>query len=217
MNRKLCAPADKVQSWESINWKKAEDYVKKLQMRIVKAQKSGHCSKVKTLQWLLTHSFYAKALAVRRVTSNKGKNTAGVDHEIWKTPKGKFAAISKLGRPLSIPTMTDRAMQTLYKFALEPLAETLADPNSYGFRTGRSTHDAIGQCFNDLCRAKSPQWILEGDIKGCFDHISHKWLMENIPMDKEMLRKWLKCGFVETKKLFPTKEGTPQGGTISRY
>ena len=106
-------------------------------------------------------------------------------------------------------------MQTLYKFALEPLAETLADPNSYGFRIGRSTHDAIGQCFNDLCRASSPQWILEGDIKGCFDHISHDWLMVNIPMDKEMLRRWLKCGFVETRKLFPTEEGTPQGGTIS--
>ena len=236
MNRKLCAPTDRARSWESIDWKKAEAYVKKLQMRIVKAQKDGHYSKVKTLQWLLTHSFYAKALAVKRATSNKGKNTAGVDHELWKTPKGKFEAIDKLKRrgykpqplrrvyipkkngkmrPLSIPTMTDRAMQTLYKFALEPLAETLADPNSYGFRIGRSTHDAIGQCFTDLCRAGSPQWILEGDIKGCFDHISHNWLLENIPMDKEMLGKWLKCGFVETKKLFPTEEGTPQGGTIS--
>lgn len=236
MNRKLCAPADKAQCWESIDWKKAEAYVKKLQMRIAKAQKDGHYNKVKSLQWLLTHSFYAKALAVKRVTSNKGKNTAGVDHELWKTPKGKFEAIDKLKRrgyqpqplrrvyipkkngklrPLSIPTMTDRAMQTLYKFALEPLAETLADPNSYGFRIGRSTHDTIGQCFNDLCRAGSPQWILEGDIKGCFDHISHNWLLQNIPMDKEMLKKWLKCGFVETKKLFPTEEGTPQGGTIS--
>ena len=136
MNRKLCAPADRARSWESIDWKKAEAYVKKLQMRIVKAQKDGHYSKVKTLQWLLTHSFYAKALAVKRVTSNKGKNTAGVDHELWKTPKGKFEAIDKLKRrgykpqplrrvyipkkngklrPLNIPTMTDRAMQTLYK------------------------------------------------------------------------------------------------------
>ena len=136
MNRKLCAPADRAQSWESIDWKKAEAYVKKLQMRIVKAQKDGHYNKVKTLQWLLTHSFYAKALAVKRVTSNKGKNTAGVDHELWKTPKGKFEAIEKLKRrgyqpqplrrvyipkkngklrPLSIPTMTDRAMQTLYE------------------------------------------------------------------------------------------------------
>lgn len=94
MNRKLCAPADRARSWESIDWKKAEAYVKKLQMRIVKAQKDGHYSKVKTLQWLLTHSFYAKALAVKRVTSNKGKNTAGVDHELWKTPKGKCSHLS---------------------------------------------------------------------------------------------------------------------------
>ncbi len=236
MNRKLCAPANVNKSWESINWKEAENYVKKLQMRIVKAQKDGHYNKVKSLQWLLTHSFYAKALAVRRVTSNRGKNTAGVDHEIWKTSHGKYEAINKLQRrgyrpkplrrvyipkkngklrPLSIPTMTDRAMQTLYKYALEPVAETTADPNSYGFRIGRSTHDAIGQCFNDLCRCGSPQWILEGDIKGCFDHISHEWLMENIPMDKVMLKKWLKCGYVDTKKLFPTEEGTPQGGSIS--
>ena len=98
MNRKLCAPANRAQSWESRDWKKAEAYVKKLQMRIVKAQKGGHYNKVKSLQWLLTHSFYAKALAVKRVTSNKGKNTAGVDHELWKTPKGKFEAIDKLKR-----------------------------------------------------------------------------------------------------------------------
>ena len=187
MNRKLCAPADRARSWESIDWKKAEAYVKKLQMRIVKAQQEGHYSKVKTLQWLLTHSFYAKALAVKRVTSNRGKNTAGVDHELWLTPEAKFKAINKLKRrgyrpqplkrvyipkkngklrPLSIPTMTDRAMQTLYMFALEPLAETYGDPNSYGFRIGRSTHDAIEQCFTDLNKGKSPEWILEGDIKG---------------------------------------------------
>lgn len=236
MNRKLCAPADKAQSWESIDWKKAEAYVKKLQMRIVKAQKEGHYSKVKSLQWLLTHSFYAKALAVKRVTSNSGKRTSGVDHELWLTPQAKFIAISKLNRrgyrpqplrrhyipkkngkmrPLSIPTMTDRAMQTLYKFSLEPIAETYADPNSYGFRIGRSTHDAIEQCFTDLNKGKSPKWILEGDIKGCFDHISHQWLLENIPMDTQILEKWLKCGYVETQKLFPTDEGTPQGGTIS--
>ena len=236
MNRKLCAPANRAQSWESIDWKKAEAYVKKLQMRIVKAQKEGHYSKVKSLQWLLTHSFYAKALAVKRVTSNSGKRTSGVDHELWLTPQAKFIAISKLNRrgyrpqplrrhyipkkngkmrPLSIPTMTDRAMQTLYKFSLEPIAETYADPNSYGFRIGRSTHDAIEQCFTDLNKGKSPKWILEGDIKGCFDHISHQWLLENIPMDTQILEKWLKCGYVETQKLFPTDEGTPQGGTIS--
>lgn len=106
-------------------------------------------------------------------------------------------------------------MQTLYKFALEPLAETYADHNSYGFRIGRSTHDAIVQCFTVLSRKISPQWVLEGDIKGCFDHISHKWLLDNILMDTQILGKWLKCGYVETGRLFPTDEGAPQGGTIS--
>ena len=236
MNGKPCASPGIATCWEEIDWQKARAYVKKLQMRIVKAQKEGHYSKVKSLQWLLTHSFYAKALAVKRVTSNSGKRTSGVDHELWLTPQAKFIAISKLNRrgyrpqplrrhyipkkngkmrPLSIPTMTDRAMQTLYKFSLEPIAETYADPNSYGFRIGRSTHDAIEQCFTDLNKEKSPKWILEGDIKGCFDHISHQWLLENIPMDTQILEKWLKCGYVETQKLFPTDEGTPQGGTIS--
>ena len=236
MNGKPCASPGIATCWEEIDWQKARAYVKKLQMRIVKAQKEGHYSKVKSLQWLLTHSFYAKALAVKRVTSNSGKRTSGVDHELWLTPQAKFNAISKLNRrgyrpqplrrhyipkkngkmrPLSIPTMTDRAMQTLYKFSLEPIAETYADPNSYGFRIGRSTHDAIEQCFTDLNKGKSPKWILEGDIKGCFDHISHQWLLENIPMDTRILEKWLKCGYVETQKLFPTDEGTPQGGTIS--
>lgn len=236
MNGKPCASSDNAKCWEEIDWQKALAYVKKLQIRIVKAQKEGHYSKVKSLQWLLTHSFYAKALAVKRVTSNSGKRTSGVDHELWLTPQAKFNAISKLKRrgyhpqplrrhyipkkngkmrPLGIPTMTDRAMQTLYKFALEPIAETYADPNSYGFRIGRSTHDAIEQCFTDLNKGKSPEWILEGDIKGCFDHISHEWLLENIPMDTQILEKWLKCGYVEIKKLFPTEEGAPQGGTIS--
>ena len=236
MNGQPCASTAETLNWESINWETASAYVRKLQMRIVKAQKEGHISKVKSLQWLLTHSFYAKALAVRRVTSNRGKNTPGVDHELWKTPQAKFNAIAKLNRrgyqpqpfrrvyipkkngkmrPLSMPTMTDRAMQTLYKFALEPIAETYADPNSYGFRVGRGTHDAIEQCFTDLNKGKSPEWILEGDIKGCFDHISHEWLMENIPMDTQILGKWLKSGFVETGRIFPTEEGTPQGGAIS--
>lgn len=236
MNGKPCASPGIATCWEAIDWQKALAYVKKLQVRIVKAQKEGHYSKVKSLQWLLTHSFYAKALAVKRVTSNQGKRTSGVDHELWLTPQAKWSAISKLNRrgyrpqplrrhyipkkngkmrPLGIPTMTDRAMQTLYKFSLEPIAETYADPNSYGFRIGRSTHDAIEQCFTDLNKGKSPEWILEGDIKGCFDHISHEWLLENIPMDTQILEKWLKCGYVETRKLFPTDEGTPQGGTIS--
>ena len=183
MNGKPCASPGIATCWEAIDWQKALAYVKKLQVRIVKAQKEGHYSKVKSLQWLLTHSFYAKALAVKRVTSNQGKRTSGVDHELWLTPQAKFNAISKLNRrgyhpqplrrhyipkkngkmrPLGIPTMTDRAMQTLYKFSLEPIAETYADPNSYGFRIGRSTHDAIEQCFTDL--NKGTRGVEEGRL-----------------------------------------------------
>jgi len=215
---------------------KAEAYVKKLQMRIVKAHQQGRTGKVKSLQWLLTHSFYGRALAVRRVTSNKGKKTAGVDKVLWSTPKLKYKAILDLKRrgykplplkrvyipkksgkmrPLSIPCMKDRAMQTLYKFALEPIAEITADPNSYGFRAKRCVQDAVEQCFTCLNKGKSPKWVLEGDIKGCFDNISHEWILSNIPMDKDILRKWLKSGYIETGKLFPTDSGSPQGSAIS--
>lgn len=118
-------------------------------------------------------------------------------------------------RPLGIPTMKDRAMQALYLMALDPIAETTGDSHSYGFRKHRCTHDAIEQCYIVLSRSVAPEWILEGDIKGCFDHISHEWLINNIPMDKEILRKWLECGYVFNGELFPTEEGTPQGGIIS--
>lgn len=232
-----CAPTDNQQiAWDSINWLKCELAIKKLQARIVKAQKEGRYGRVKTLQWMLTHSFYAKALAVRRVTSNNGSKTAGVDHVTWKDSETKFQAIGMLKRrgyqpqplrrihieksngklrPLGIPTIKDRAMQALYLMALEPVAETTADSRSYGFRKERCTMDAVQQCHNVLRKGYSPEWILEGDIKGCFDHISHEWLLNNIPMDKVMLGKWLECGFVFNKQLFPTEEGTPQGGIIS--
>ena len=205
MDKKMCATSDVAKEWDKIDWNKANAYVKKLQMRIVKAHQEGKHGRVKSLQWLLTHSFYARALAVKRVTENRGKRTAGVDGVLWSTPKSKYEAILDLKRknykpqplkrvyipkkngkkrPLSIPTMKDRAMQTLYKFALEPIAEITADPNSYGFRIGRCTQDAIEQCFTSLNKAKSPKWVLEGDIKGCFDNISHEWVLNNIPLDK---------------------------------
>jgi RNA-directed DNA polymerase len=118
-------------------------------------------------------------------------------------------------RPLGIPTMADRAMQALYLLALDPIAETLGDPNSYGFRKGRAAADALEQCFKALHLQTSAQWVLEGDIKSCFDRISHGWLMAHIPMDKAMLTKWLKAGFVEQGTWFPTEAGTPQGGVCS--
>ena len=115
-------------------------------------------------------------------------------------------------RPLSIPTMRDRAMQALYLLALDPVSETTADPNAYGFRRGRSTADAMEACFIALCQKDRAQWILEGDIRSCFERISHEWLLTHIPMDKAMLAKWLKAGYLENRRLFPTEEGTPQGG-----
>lgn len=222
--------------WNSIDWNRCERKVRKLQVRIAKAQKEKRYNKVQALQHLLVISFGAKALAVKRVTSNKGKRTSGVDKVKWATPTDKLNAIRSLKRrgyrpsplkrvyiaksngkkrPLGIPTMRDRAMQALYLMALEPITETTADDNSYGFRKYRGTADAIDALHRWLSRDCSPQWILEGDIKGCFDHISHEWLLGNVRTDKTVLRKWLKCGVVFNKLLIPTVEGTPQGGIIS--
>ena len=222
--------------WHAIDWRQANHNVRRLQARIVKATQEGRWGKVKALQRLLTHSFSGKALAVRRVTENQGKDTPGVDGDTWETPAKKATALRSLRqrgyrprplrrvyipksngkrRPLGIPTMTDRAMQALYLFALDPISETTADPNSYGFRPNRSTADAMAQCFNVLAKSDRAQWVLEGDIKSCFDRISHDWLLAHIPMEKAMLRKWLKAGYMERHVVFPTEEGTPQGGVIS--
>lgn len=224
------------QSWHEIQWVKAYQVVARLQTRIAKAAKAGEWRKVRTLQRLLTKSSGAKALAVRRVTENQGRKTPGVDQQTWDTPEAKWKAVVDLGnkrykplplrriyipkangekRPLGIPTMRDRAMQALHLLALEPVAETTGDHHSYGFRRERSTADAIEQVRNVLGRKASPKWVLEGDIKGCFDNISHDWLVANVCMDKGILRKWLKAGFIETGRLFPTQAGTPQGGIIS--
>ena len=229
-----CAPSGL--GWQTINWVIVRCQVKKLQARIVKAIQAGKHGKVKALQWLLTHSFSGKALAVKRVSENRGKNTPGVDKVIWNTSKAKINAIASLQRsgykplplrrvlipkkkgktrPLGIPVMQDRAMQALYLLALEPIAETTADRHSYGFRPERSTADAGEQCFSCLARGDRAQWVLEADIKACFDAISHEWLIDNIPVDKTILQKWLKAGFVYQKQLFPTESGTPQGGIIS--
>ncbi|NLS14008.1 group II intron reverse transcriptase/maturase [Vibrio sp. SM6] len=224
------------ESWHTIDWESCNRRVKKLQVRIAKATLNKDWRQVKKLQRMLVRSFSAKAIAVRRVTENRGKKTPGVDKETWNTPALKWDAIKGLTRkgykpkplrriyipkangkkrPLGIPTMKDRAMQALYLLALEPVSESTADRHSYGFRPHRSCADAIEQCFVNLSRKASAQWVLEGDIKGCFDFISHDWLIANIPMEKAILKKWLKAGYMEAGSWNETEAGTPQGGIIS--
>lgn len=208
-DHKDCAPETSTKHWKSIDWAQVRGRVKSLQLRIAKATMEGRHNKAKALQWLLTHSLDAKLLAVKRVTENSGKRTPGVDGILWKNPNQKLQAalslvrknyealplrrlyiLKKNGkkRPLGIPTMKDRAYQALHLLALEPVSETLADKGSYGFRQKRSCHDAIERCYIHLSRNDSATWVLEGDIKGCFDHINHQWLMQNIPMDKKILQ-----------------------------
>jgi RNA-directed DNA polymerase len=223
--------------WHAIDWLKAHRHVRRLQVRIVKAGQARRWGKVQALQHLLTHSFAAKALAVKRVTENPGKRTPGADGILWDSPEKKAAAIGQLRqygyrpqplrrlwipkahgqgfRPLGIPCKGDLAMQALYLQALEPIAETTGDPNSYGFRKARSTAEAMQQGFIVLGKRKSPKWSLEGDIQACFEQISPDWLLAHIPMDKGILRKWLKAGFMDQGTLYPTEAGTPQGGIAS--
>jgi RNA-directed DNA polymerase len=221
------APSADARDWARIDWRTVRTEVYRLQVRIAKA---------KALQRLLAHSYSAKQLAVRRVVTNHGRHTPGVDGVRWRTLGQKQQAVVLLRRrgyrprplrrvyilksngkqrPLGIPTMHDRAMQALYSLALEPVVEMYADPNSYGFRPRRSLHDAIGQCFSVLAKKHSPRWILDADIKACFDRISHGWLLAHVPMDKGILKAWLTAGYIEENALHVTEEGTPQGGIVS--
>ena len=235
------AVPNRVVDWHSINWKKVYRTVRRLQARIVKAVREGRWHKVKALVYLLTHSFSGRALAILRVVSNSGAKTPGVDGILWKTPEAKSAAFSKLRRrgyqpqplrrvyipksngkqrPLGIPIVADRAMQALDLLGLDPIEETLADGHSYGFRLDRCCADALDQCHKILRGphgrdTRGPDWIFEGDIKSCFDRIGHGWLLDHIFMDRQMLGKWLKAGYLENQAFFATTEGTPQGGIIS--
>src|ERR1700719_4247142 len=230
------AVSSEAAEWYAIDWQAIHRKVRRLQVRIAQATKESRWGKVRALQRLLTHSYSGKVLAVRRVTENAGKKTPGVDGEIWDTPEKKIRAAHELKRrgyqpqplrrvyipksdgktmrPLGIPTMCDRAQQALYLLALDPIGETTADKNSYGFRQQRSCADAIEQGFNAL-KSATTQWVLEGDIRSCFDKISHDWLLAHVPMDRAILRKWLESGYMDKHVLHETTDGTPQGGIIS--
>ena len=224
--------------WKGINWRKLERMTFKLQKRIFQASERGDVKACRKLQKTLIRSWSAKCIAVRRVTQdNQGKNTAGVDGVKSLTPKQRTNLVGKLKlegkakptrrvnipkpgtsetRPLGIPTINDRALQALCKMALEPEWEAKFEPNSYGFRPGRSCHDAIGAIFNNI--KQKAKYVLDADIAKCFDRIDHKALLTKIatfPTMRQQVRTWLKAGYYDQGNLFPTNEGTPQGGVIS--
>lgn len=230
------ASSNVLQEWAAIDWRRVQRNVRAMQIRLTKASQEGDWRRVKALQRWLTRSFSAKALAVKRVTENQGKRTAGVDGKLWDSPEKRLAAIATLKkprykplplrrvyipksngkmRPLGIPTIKDRAMQALHLLALDPVLETLSDRRSYGFRKNRSTADAMSAIFRQTSQKVSAQWVLDADIEGFFDNISHNWMVDNVRMDKSILRKWLKSGVIDREQLLETEEGTPQGGIIS--
>jgi RNA-directed DNA polymerase len=224
--------------WNQIPWRKLEKMVYKLQKRIYQASNRGDVKTVRRLQKLLMKSWSAKCLAVRRVTQdNQGKKTAGVDGVKSLTPKQHLKLVNKLHlsskasptrrvwipkpgreekRPLGIPTMHDRALQALVKLALEPEWEAIFEPNSYGFRPGRSCQDAVQAIF-DAIRYKA-KYVLDADIAKCFDRIDHEALLNKLntfPTIRRQIRAWLKAGVMDNMQYLDTSEGTPQGGVIS--
>jgi len=230
-------------TWRELPWRKLEKHVYRMQKRIYQASQRGNTRQVEKLQKLLLKSEAARLLAVRRVTQeNQGKKTAGVDGVKSVPPKQRFLMARQLHtkrwkhreqpkparrvwipkpgkaekRPLGIPTMMERAKQALVKLALEPAWEAVFEPNSYGFRPGRSCHDAIGAIFLGI-RYK-PKFVCDADIKGCFDTIDHEALLKKLntyPKLTHLIKGWLKAGVMEGLDFTPTERGTPQGGVIS--
>ncbi|MBE9223670.1 group II intron reverse transcriptase/maturase [Cyanobacterium stanieri LEGE 03274] len=228
---------DKTENWQSINWKKVEIEVFRLQKRIYRASQSGNKKLTHKLQKLLTSSYYAKLLSTRKVTQdNQGRKTAGVDGVKSLTPNQRLEMVNNLNlrgkskptrrvwipkvdgeqRPLGIPCMEERVRQCLVKLALEPQWEAKFEPNSYGFRPAKSTHDAVEAIFNAI--RFQPKYVLDADIAKCFDRINHDELLNKLethPLLRREIKAWLKSGVLDDGLLLPTNEGTPQGGTIS--
>jgi RNA-directed DNA polymerase len=227
--------------WHDVNWRKANRIVRQLRQRIFKATQNGDIKRVRSLQRLMLRSYSNVLLSVRKATQeNQGKKTAGVDRVLVKTPLQRMKLTNDLAmnnkdwqpkptrrvyipksngknRPLGIPTIRDRCLQAIVKNALEPYWEAKFEGCSYGFRPGRSVHDAIGKIYLLTCPHRTKKWIVDADISGCFDNIEHQNLMKsigNFPA-RRLISAWLKSGYVDGNTFHKTESGTPQGGIIS--
>src|SRR5260370_10662436 len=236
----LANGTEKQTDWNTINWRKANRTVRNLRHRMFTARQEGNLKKVRSLQKLMLKSYSNRLVSVRRVTQmNAGKNTPGVDKLVIKTPAARGKMVDALAnytlwkakparrvyipkknnkrRPLGMPVVVDRCLQAMVKNALEPAWEAKFEGISYGFRPGRSCHDAIEKIYR-LARPNGPKmWILDADIKGAFDNISHNYLLKAIGSvpGRELIKQWLKAGYIEEEMFNATEQGTPQGGVIS--
>jgi len=226
--------------WQCVDWRKANKVVSNLRQRIFRATQQGDWAKVRSLQKLMLRSYSNTLVSVRKVTQeNTGKRTPGVDKVVVKTPslRGRLVDLLMTNQPwkarparriyiakangkqrgLGIPTIVDRCLQARVKNALEPSWEARFEGSSYGFRPGRGCHDAIERIYLLACPHKTKKWVVDADIKGAFDHISHTYLLDTIGSvpGRELIRQWLKAGYVDKDVFFDTEEGTPQGGVIS--
>jgi len=237
---RLANGTEKQTNWNAIDWRKANRTVRNLRQRIFRAAQEGNLNKVRSLQKLMLKSYSNRLVSVRRVAQvNAGKNTPGVDKLVIKTPAARAKMVDALAhyslwkakpakrvyipkannklRPLGIPVVVDRCLQAMVKHALEPAWEARFEGSSYGFRPGRSCHDAIEKIYGLARPNKTKKWILDADIRGAFDNISHDYLLKAIgPVPgRELIKQWLKAGYIEQEMFHATKRGTPQGGVAS--